>query len=50
MVAVKSIEWSGSTGDDVPTESVVFEFGELYIGYYKQQSSGLLGAARDLLH
>src|SRR5580692_7505146 len=26
MVAVKSIEWSGATGDDVPTESVIFEF------------------------
>jgi type VI secretion system secreted protein Hcp len=43
MVAVKSIEWSGSTGDDVPTESVVFEFGELVIGYYKQLTSGQLG-------
>jgi len=42
MVAVKSIEWSGSSGDDVPTESVVFEFGELYIGYYKQTSKGTL--------
>jgi type VI secretion system secreted protein Hcp len=40
MVAVKSIEWSGSTGDDVPTESVIFEFGELAVGYYKQATGG----------
>ncbi len=39
MVAVKSIEWSGATGDDVPTESVVFEFGELFVGYYKQDNT-----------
>ncbi len=43
LVAVKSIEWSGSTGDDVPTESVIFEFGELVVGYYKQLTSGALG-------
>jgi hypothetical protein len=42
MVAVKSIEWSGSTGDDVPTESVVFEFGELFVGYYQQNQQGAL--------
>jgi type VI secretion system secreted protein Hcp len=42
MVAVKSIEWSGSTGDDVPTESVIFEYGEMVIGYYKQKEDGTL--------
>ena len=42
MVAVKSIDWSGSTGDDVPTEEVVFEFGEIFIGYYQQQATGNL--------
>ncbi len=46
MVAVKSIEWSGATGDDVPTESVIFEFGELYVGYYNQTAGGTLGSVK----
>jgi len=44
MVAVKSVEWSGADGDDVPTEEVTFEFGELVVGYYPQQKDGTLGA------
>jgi type VI secretion system secreted protein Hcp len=43
MVALKSLEWSGSSGDDVPTETVVFEYGELKVGYYKQKTEGTLG-------
>jgi type VI secretion system secreted protein Hcp len=42
MVALKSLEWSGSSGDDVPTETVVFEYGEMKVGYYKQAVSGVL--------
>jgi type VI secretion system secreted protein Hcp len=42
MVAVKSIEWSGSTGDDVPTETVIFDYGLLLLGYSKQDKSGKL--------
>jgi type VI secretion system secreted protein Hcp len=42
MVAVKSLDWSGSDGDDVPTEDVVFEFGELVVSYYPQLPTGLL--------
>lgn len=43
-VAVKSIEWSGSSGDDVPTENVVFEYGQIAIFYSKQSPSGALEA------
>ena len=43
MVAVKSLEWSGSSGDDVPTETVIFEYGELYVGYKPQKEDGSLG-------
>jgi len=44
LVAVKSIEWSGSSGDDVPTETVIFEYGELAVGYKPQEKGGTLGA------
>jgi type VI secretion system secreted protein Hcp len=48
MVALKSIEWSGSTGDDVPSETVVFEFGELMVNYFPQKEDGSLGAGQPL--
>jgi len=44
MVAVKSLEWAGAEGDDVPTEDVVFEFGELVVSYYPQLPTGMLDA------
>jgi type VI secretion system secreted protein Hcp len=40
MVAVKSIEWSGSSGDDTPTETVIFEYGAMLIGYKVQGEDG----------
>lgn len=43
LVAVKSVEWSGSTGDDVPEETVVFEYGALQISYWPQLKDGTLG-------
>ncbi len=43
LVAVKSVEWSGSTGDDVPEETVVFEYGALRINYWPQKKDGTLG-------
>ena len=40
MVAVKSIEWSGASGDDTPTETVIFEYGALLVGYKQQGEDG----------
>ncbi len=40
LVAVKDITWSGSDGDDVPSESIIFEFGAIQIEYTKQKSDG----------
>lgn len=40
LVAVKSISWSGSSGDDVPAEEVVFEYGAMQIEYSAQKPSG----------
>lgn len=44
LVAVKSIEWSGSSGDDSPTETVIFEYGEMFVGYFPQTKTGGLGS------
>jgi len=40
-VFVDSIQWSGSTGgDDMPTESVSFSFGQVKAMYQKQDAKG----------
>lgn len=45
-VFVDSIQWSGSTGgDDMPTESVSFSFGQVKVMYQKQDAAGKLGNA-----
>jgi type VI secretion system secreted protein Hcp len=46
VVAVKSIDWSGSDGDDVPKESVIFEFGAIRITYTPQSADGTLLTAK----
>ncbi|MHB8577417.1 MAG: Hcp family type VI secretion system effector [Dehalococcoidia bacterium] len=43
LVFVSSIDWSGSSGDDTPQESVTFTYGALKIAYRKQDKSGVLG-------
>jgi len=48
MVALKSIEWSGSSGDDVSNETIVFEFGELMVNYFPQKEDGTLGSGQPL--
>ena len=40
LVAVKDITWSGSDGDDIPSESVIFEYGAIQIEYTKQKPDG----------
>lgn len=43
-VYVSSIQWSGSSGgDDKPTESVSFAFGQVKISYKPQDEKGALG-------
>ncbi len=44
-VGVKSVEWSGSSGDDVPEETVVFEYGALKVIYRPQKKDGTLDDA-----
>jgi type VI secretion system secreted protein Hcp len=39
---VDNVSWSGSTGDDVPTEDVTFAFGAMQINYRMQNAQGQL--------
>jgi type VI secretion system secreted protein Hcp len=40
LVAVKTISWSGSDGDESPKEEVTFEYGALMVWYLQQSASG----------
>ncbi len=45
LVAIKSISWSGSDGDEAPKEEVAFEYGALQVRYCQQKADGTLMAA-----
>jgi type VI secretion system Hcp family effector len=47
LVAVKSINWSGSSGDDVPEEEVVFEYGALQVNYFPQDKHGTISSKAE---
>lgn len=48
-VYVSSVQWSGSSGgDDVPTESVSFEFKVIHMRYIPQRPDGTPGDALEL--
>lgn len=40
LVAVKTISWSGSDGDESPKEEVAFEYGALQVRYVQQNADG----------
>lgn len=40
LVAIKTVSWSGSDGDESPKEEVAFEFGALQVRYVQQDSHG----------
>lgn len=46
MVAVGTIDWSGASGDDVPVEKVVFEYGAIQMSYSKQTQTGALDSPK----
>jgi type VI secretion system secreted protein Hcp len=39
---IDSVSWSGSSGDDVPTEDVSFAYGAMQINYRTQSAQGTL--------
>lgn len=40
MIMVQDMTWSGSDGDDVCEETVIFQYGAIHIKYWKQNSDG----------
>jgi len=46
-VFVNSISWSGSSGDDLPEETVQFAYGSVTIQYYPQTASGGQGKVNE---
>jgi type VI secretion system secreted protein Hcp len=40
LVMVQDISWSGSDGDDVCEETVIFQFGAIEVTYIPQDKSG----------
>jgi len=49
MVAVQSVEWSGSSGDDVPEETVIFQYGAIKVEYIPQLASGALDKSNTMM-
>lgn len=47
LVMVKKIDWAGAGGDDVPKETVVFEYGAIRIEYTPQMADGKDGKTVD---
>jgi type VI secretion system secreted protein Hcp len=43
MVMVQDISWSGSDGDDVCEETVIFQFGAIEVSYFPQDAKGKMG-------
>jgi type VI secretion system secreted protein Hcp len=45
MVMVQDISWSGSDGDDICEETVIFQYGAMKVQYYAQEASGKMKSA-----
>lgn len=43
LVMVQDITWSGTDGDDVCEENVVFQYGAMHIEYWRQKKDGTAG-------
>ena len=48
LVAVKTVSWSGSDGDESPKEEVAFEYGALQVRYLQQDATGAAMAAETI--
>jgi type VI secretion system secreted protein Hcp len=45
LVMVQDISWSGSDGDDVCEETVIFQFGAIQIHYFAQDAKGKMASS-----
>jgi type VI secretion system secreted protein Hcp len=44
LVMVQDISWSGSDGDDVCEETVIFQYGAIKIHYFAQEATGKMAS------
>jgi type VI secretion system secreted protein Hcp len=42
MLLVQDMSWEGSSGDDVPTETIVFQYGAMSMEYKQQDAKGAM--------
>lgn len=47
MVFVTNIEWSGDSGDELPSENVTFAYGSMKMQYWPQASGGGKGTVNE---
>jgi type VI secretion system secreted protein Hcp len=44
LVMVQDISWSGSDGDDICEETVIFQYGAMKVQYYQQDAQGKMAS------
>lgn len=49
LVMVQDISWSGSDGDDVCEETIVFQYGALKVTYKPQDAKGKMNPAKEAM-
>lgn len=50
LVMVQDISWSGSDGDDICEETVIFQYGAMKVQYYAQGAGGKMAtAAKEMM-
>ncbi len=47
MVMVQDLSWSGSDGDDICEETIVFQYGAMKVTYTQQKADGTAGEVKD---
>lgn len=45
LIMVQDLSWSGSDGDDICEETVIFQYGAMKVQYYAQEASGKMKSA-----
>ena len=46
LVMVQDISWSGSDGDDICEETVIFQYGAIEVSYFPQAADGKMGSPK----
>ena len=48
LVMVQDISWSGSDGDDICEETVIFQYGAMQVDYTQQKADGTPGDKKSV--